>query len=92
MSIRFSAKGGIGVMERAMRVALVTAQRDDASSAVHCDVIDLTQIGQLVFATKSRFGDIDILLNNAGVPGSGSLLGISIDDWNAVAPEQSRRP
>jgi NAD(P)-dependent dehydrogenase (short-subunit alcohol dehydrogenase family) len=47
--------------------------------AVRCDISDRADCDQLVSAAIERFGTIDILVNSAGVVGSGPLLDIDAD-------------
>src|SRR5215475_12448126 len=42
-----------------------------------CDVTDETQVGALVAAAVSRFGRIDVMINNAGLGGTSSVLDMS---------------
>ncbi len=49
-----------------------------------CDVRDLNQVRALADATVSRFGQIDIWINNAGIsPGWGKLANIDPTRWRA---------
>ncbi len=93
VSRRFAEEGATVVMasidapdamERARKLVSDATCRNSSSVAVHCDIADCEQIEQLVSDTRSRFGRIDILVNNAGVPGYGSFLDLTIDDWNAI--------
>jgi len=49
-----------------------------------CDVTDETQVGALVGAAVSRFGRIDVLVNNAGLGGTSSVLDMTDEQWLAV--------
>jgi len=49
-----------------------------------CDVTDETQVGALVAAALSRFGRIDVLVNNAGLGGTSSVLDMTDEQWLAV--------
>jgi 3-oxoacyl-[acyl-carrier protein] reductase len=49
-----------------------------------CDVTDETQVGALVEAAVSRFGRIDVLVNNAGLGGTSSVLDMTDEQWLAV--------
>ena len=49
-----------------------------------CDVTDETQVGALVTAAVSRFGRIDVLVNNAGLGGTSSVLDMTDEQWLAV--------
>ncbi|MHA2287355.1 MAG: SDR family NAD(P)-dependent oxidoreductase [Promethearchaeota archaeon] len=46
------------------------------------DVSDPEQVFQLANASYERFGSVNILCNNAGVGGSGSIGSITLENWN----------
>ncbi|MEY4099015.1 MAG: hypothetical protein RL300_186 [Pseudomonadota bacterium] len=52
--------------------------------ALACDVTDQTSVEAAAAAIKQRFGDIQVLVNNAGAIRPGALADISIADWNAT--------
>lgn len=52
--------------------------------AVQCDVSDEESIKSAVEEVMSHFGQIDILLNNAGVATGGSVENISVEAWDKV--------
>ena len=61
--------------------------RDQGGEAmtVRCDVADEADISELVEATTARYGRIDVLINNAGHPGSiAALTDIADDEWAAT--------
>src|SRR6059036_3871522 len=80
---------------RGAKVALV-ARREDALKAlttnlipdeyilIAADVTDETDRQRIVNQTLSRFGGIDILLNAAGIIGTGSAETTSLDEWDAM--------
>ncbi len=49
-----------------------------------CDVRDINQIQVLVDAVVSRSGQIDVLINNAGVPGEGAFLEVTPEYYDSV--------
>src|ERR1044071_3871065 len=49
-----------------------------------CDVRDIEQIQTLVDAVVARSGQIDVLINNAGVPGEGAFLDVTPDYYDHV--------
>jgi 3-oxoacyl-[acyl-carrier protein] reductase len=49
-----------------------------------CDVTDETQVGALVAGAVRRFGRIDVLVNNAGVGGTSSVLEMTDEQWLRV--------
>ncbi len=51
---------------------------------VHCDVGDKTQVDALVAQTMSKFGQIDVLVNNAGIFKAADFLEVTEADFDAV--------
>jgi 3-oxoacyl-[acyl-carrier protein] reductase len=49
-----------------------------------CDVTDETQVGALVAGTVRQFGRIDVLVNNAGLGGTSSVLDMTDGQWSRV--------
>ncbi|MGB9945445.1 SDR family NAD(P)-dependent oxidoreductase, partial [Bacillus subtilis] len=45
------------------------------------DVKDAEQVNQAVAQVKEQLGDIDILINNAGISKFGGFLDLSADEW-----------
>lgn len=66
---RVLAAAGASVVLAARRIdRLETLARDLAGSlAVECDVADEDAVGRLVAATLDRYGQIDVVVNNAGI-------------------------
>jgi 3-oxoacyl-[acyl-carrier protein] reductase len=69
----------------------LTAARDELARAhgdrvcsQACDVTDEAQVGALVAAAVARFGRIDVLVNNAGLGGTSSVLDMTDEQWLAV--------
>ena len=54
------------------------------SESFQADVADLEQVRSMTEAVVSRFGRIDVLVNNAGGNRDGFLALMSPDDWNSV--------
>ena len=49
-----------------------------------CDVKDQASVRNVVDATVSEFGQIDILINNAGISWGAPAQEMSLEDWNKV--------
>jgi 3-oxoacyl-[acyl-carrier protein] reductase len=49
-----------------------------------CDVTDEAQVGALIAGAVRRFGRIDVLVNNAGLGGTASVLDMSDEEWHRV--------
>jgi len=56
------------------------------------DVTDAAQVEALVAATLSRFGRIDILINNAGIGRFGPVDALPIEDFDAMVAVNLRAP
>ncbi|MGD8473612.1 MAG: SDR family oxidoreductase [Anaerolineae bacterium] len=51
---------------------------------VHCDVSQKAEVDALVKATVDHFGQIDVVVNNAGVNHSANFFDTTEDDWDWV--------
>jgi 3-oxoacyl-[acyl-carrier protein] reductase len=68
------------------------AEKLDELSAVHadrvhalaCDVTDGQQVQRLIDGAVERFGRLDVLVNNAGLGGSKSIVDMTDDEWSRV--------
>jgi len=49
-----------------------------------CDVTDEPQVQALIAGAVHHFGRIDVMMNNAGLGGTGSVLDLTDDDWQRV--------
>ncbi len=73
------------VDEGAGRIALEGLEAHAAHlHFVHCNVGDKLSVHNLIAETLSRFGSIDVLLNNAGIAFQGGILDLSPDDFDRV--------
>ncbi|TCP45735.1 3-oxoacyl-[acyl-carrier protein] reductase [Tamaricihabitans halophyticus] len=52
--------------------------------AVPCDVTDRAQIDRLVDTVAAEYGGIDVLVNNAGLGGTASVLEMTDEQWDTV--------
>jgi 3-oxoacyl-[acyl-carrier protein] reductase len=52
--------------------------------AVRADVRQYGEVERMVTGTVSRFGGLDILINNAGIGMFRSVADMSVDEWHAV--------
>jgi NAD(P)-dependent dehydrogenase (short-subunit alcohol dehydrogenase family) len=67
-----------------LRSAGATAERFEF------DLASTASIGTMVESVSSRFGRIDVLVNNAGVNGGLSLLDVSPEEWDQVMGVNAR--
>ena len=83
------ARRGASVVLAARRIDRLDALAEWIESgggrafSVRCDVTDRASIGALRSTVESGFGRIDVLVNNAGIPGGGPFEGLSLDtiEW-----------
>lgn len=60
------------------------AEHGDAVAAVPCDVTDEAQVHRLIETAVDRFGRLDVLVNNAGLGGTASVLEMTDEQWTRV--------
>jgi 3-oxoacyl-[acyl-carrier protein] reductase len=56
----------------------------DRAWSLPCDVTSETQVQALIDGAVQRFGRIDVMINNAGLGGTASVLDMSDDQWARV--------
>jgi ketoreductase len=57
---------------------------DATAYVLECDVRNSTLVSETVAKAVSRFGGVDVLVNNAGVSGGGPTVNASDSDWNDI--------
>jgi 3-oxoacyl-[acyl-carrier protein] reductase len=67
--------------EAAERLAELTGTKP---LAVPCDVTDLQQVDHLVDTVASEYGSLDVLVNNAGLGGTASVVDMTDEQWDSV--------
>lgn len=70
--------------ERCQQAADELQQLGVKTMAMGCDVKSAASIQEMVDATLTRFGRIDILINNAGISWGAPVEQMSLQDWNKV--------
>ena len=60
------------------------AAHGDQIAALPCDVTDEAQVQQLIQGAAGHFGRIDVLINNAGLGGTASVLDLTDEQWLRV--------
>lgn len=53
-------------------------------TAVPCDVTDESQVQRMFDAATSAFGQVDVVVNNAGLGGTASILEMTDEQWDKV--------
>jgi 3-oxoacyl-[acyl-carrier protein] reductase len=62
----------------------LAAAHGDRVRSVPCDVTDLDAVNALVDGAVAAFGRIDVLINNAGLGGTSSILDMTDEQWLRV--------
>lgn len=64
--------------------AAAELQPSDRLLGITCDVGREAEVESLIAQAVSRFGGLDLLVNNAAILRNGPLSTLSLEDWNAV--------
>ncbi len=62
------------------------------ASAISADVSDEQDVERVVGQTKNAFGDVDILINNAGIGGGNRVHEHSVQEWDRILAVNLRGP
>jgi 3-oxoacyl-[acyl-carrier protein] reductase/pteridine reductase len=68
------------------------AAHDVDALAVRCDLRDPESIRQTMASVIEEFGQLDLLVNNAGIFESEALEDISVEQWDAMFATNTRAP
>lgn len=60
------------------------AEHGGAVAAVACNVTDEAQVQRLIDTAATSFGRLDVMINNAGLGGTRSILEMTDDEWTRV--------
>jgi 3-oxoacyl-[acyl-carrier protein] reductase len=52
--------------------------------AIQCDVTDEDQVQALIDGAVAEYGRLDVMINNAGLGGTSSILDMTDDEWSRV--------
>ena len=55
-----------------------------AATVMPCDVSNAAQVRKAAAEVQERFGAVDILINNAGIPAPRTFLETEVNDWDEV--------
>ena len=75
------------VHERRLNEAVVAIRRETGLQEVWgqlCDVTQQTQVDALMSMAEAKLGAIDVLINNAGLGGSRSIVDMADEEWHKV--------
>ena len=76
----------------AERTVRALAAHDVDALAVRCDLRDPESIQQTMASVIEEFGQLDLLVNNAGIFESEALENISVEQWDAMFATNTRAP
>lgn len=82
---RFAQEGANVVLADIDEVGLqqvAGGMAEDRTLVQRCDVGDHRQVQALVHAAVQRFGQLDVMVNNAGVASEGKAGDVALDDWD----------
>ena len=88
-ALRLAADGAaVGCLDREVDGVHAVAAEIEAvrgrARAIVADVTDGAGVASAVAGLQEELGPVAILVNNAGVPGSGRFVDLSYDDWRRV--------
>lgn len=70
--------------EAGAKATLADVEAHGEGLALHCDVGDADSVDAAFSEIEERFGNVEILVNNAGVNADGLLMRMSDDQWDTV--------
>lgn len=86
-SLSLAAKGWTVVVtgRDSVAIELLAKEAGNGAVAITCDVSDPESVRELFAQVKSKFGRLDLLFNNAGIPSRGvSIDELSVEEWRQV--------
>jgi 3-oxoacyl-[acyl-carrier protein] reductase/pteridine reductase len=82
----------LGSQPEAEETVRALAAHDVDASAIRCDLRDPESIRQTVASVIDEFGQLDLLVNNAGFFESKALEDISVEQWDGMFATNTRAP
>jgi NAD(P)-dependent dehydrogenase (short-subunit alcohol dehydrogenase family) len=82
----------LGSQKEAEETVRSLAAHDIDALAVRCDLRDPESIEQTMASVIEEFGQLDLLVNNAGIFASEALEKISVEEWDAMFTTNTRAP
>ncbi len=88
-ALLFAEKGAkviaVGRNERELGLLRSEAHEKNGSIKINlADVQETTQVDRLITETVENYGQIDILVNAAGIIKNGSIIDTTLDDWDKM--------
>ncbi len=75
----------VGRSEKELNLVREESQGKKGSLKVYlADIRETSQVDRLITETSENFGQIDVLVNAAGIIGNGSIENTSLDDWDKM--------
>ncbi len=82
---KFSAMGhAVAFIYRSDDVSASECAKATGAYAIKADVSDPMQVKNACAEAVAKLGDIDVLVNNAGISKSGLMTDMSVSDWKTV--------
>jgi NAD(P)-dependent dehydrogenase (short-subunit alcohol dehydrogenase family) len=82
----------LGSQPEAEKTIRALAAHDVDASAIRCDLRDPESIQQTMAEVIEEFGQLDLLVNNAGIFESEALEKISVEQWDGMFATNTRAP
>jgi 3-oxoacyl-[acyl-carrier protein] reductase/pteridine reductase len=82
----------LGSQPDAEKTVRALAAHDVDALAIRCDLRDPESIQQTVASVIEEFGQLDLLVNNAGIFESEALEKISVEQWDGMFATNTRAP
>jgi 3-oxoacyl-[acyl-carrier protein] reductase/pteridine reductase len=82
----------LGSQLEAEKTVRALVAHDVDALAARCDLRDPESIEQTMMAVIEEFGQLDLLVNNAGIFESEALENISVEQWDAMFTTNTRAP
>jgi NAD(P)-dependent dehydrogenase (short-subunit alcohol dehydrogenase family) len=82
----------LGSQPEAEETVRALAAHDVDALAVRCDLRDPESIQQAMASVIEEFGQLDLLVNNAGIFESEALENISVEQWDVMFATNTRAP
>ena len=74
----------VALLARGEEVESVARSLGDRALGIRADVSDLASIDSAFENITNHFGDVNVVVNNAGLHRGGKLKRLDLDDWQAV--------